>query len=154
MRSALEAGVPVLGICLGGQVLAHALGGRVRHVGRMVEWRELRKLPAAEADPLFGPLPEPIPALHFNEDVFDAPPGAEVLAGPAPSGTAAFRWRDRAWGVQYHPDADAPTVARWIAEYRSDIPDPEAFEADSMRHVEAQARASALLFGAFAAAIG
>jgi GMP synthase-like glutamine amidotransferase len=154
LREAAHAGVPVLGICLGGQVLAHALGGRVRHVGRMVEWRELSKLPAAAADPLVAGLPEPVPAMHFNEDVFDAPPGAEVLLGPAPSGTAAFRWGERAWGLQYHPDADGEVIDRWIADYERDIGYPAGFRAASARYADAQARASEILFAAFARIVG
>jgi len=150
LRDAVTAGVPVLGICLGGQLLARALGGAVRRgPRRMVEWRTLHKTPEGERDRLFGPLPDPIPALHFNEDVFDAPPGADVLVGPAPSGAAAFRV-GRSWGLQYHPDADAEVVDRWIAEYARDIGDPAAFREASEAHREAQARASAILFGGFA----
>jgi GMP synthase-like glutamine amidotransferase len=147
---AVTAGRPVLGICLGGQLLAHALGGRVRHVGRVVGWRALRKLPAAAADPLFGALPEPVPALHFNEDVFDAPPGADVLLGPAPSGTAAFRFGARAWGLQYHPDVDATVLESWIEDWAEHIPDVDALRASSAEWLDAQARASSILFGAFA----
>ena len=59
LRAAVAAEVPLLGICLGAQLLAHGLGGTVYHVGRAVEWRPLRRLPGAAADPLFGALGEP-----------------------------------------------------------------------------------------------
>ncbi|MEA2294142.1 MAG: hypothetical protein QOE86_1781 [Solirubrobacteraceae bacterium] len=148
LREAVAAGLPVLGICLGGQLLARALGGQVRRSGRrMVEWRELRKTPEGAADRLFSALPDPLPALHFNEDVFDAPPGAIVLAGPAPDGTAAFR-HGRAWGVQYHPDADEAVVERWIADFADDVPD--GFAAASAALAERQAQASRALFEGFA----
>lgn len=152
LRDAVAAGVPVLGICLGGQLLARALGGRVRHVGRRIEWAELVRTPAGAADPLFAGLPEPIPALHFNEDVFEPPPGAEVLAGPAPAGAAAFRAPGRvpAWGLQYHPDADGPAIEGWIAEHATEIGDVDAFRAATAERLAVQARASAILFGAFA----
>ena len=149
LRETVAAGVPVLGICLGGQVLAHALGGRVRHVGQVVEWRALRKTAAGAADPLFGALEEPLPALHWNEDVFDLPPGAEVLAEPAPDGVEAFR-HGSAWGVQYHPDVDQAVLDDWLATYPDDVPDRAAFAAASRAWMKAQARASATLFGAFA----
>jgi GMP synthase-like glutamine amidotransferase len=150
LREAVALGRPVLGICLGGQLLASALGGRVRHVGRLVEWRQLRRTEAALSDPLFAGLPDPLPALHFNEDVFDAPPGAVVLAEPAPSGTAAFRYGECAWGLQYHPDADAPVVERWIEEYARYIGDPGGFRAAGAAMADRQAQASAALFGAWA----
>jgi GMP synthase (glutamine-hydrolysing) len=149
LRDFVTADLPVLGICLGGQLLARALGGQVRRTGgRTVEWRELHKTPEGERDPLFGPLPDPIPALHFNEDVFDAPPGAAILAGPAPDGTAAFRHGPSAWGVQYHPDADEPAVERWIADFAREVPD--GFGELSTQHARAQAEASHTLFARFA----
>ncbi len=149
LRDTVAAGVPVLGICLGGQLLAHALGGRVRHVGRMVEWRSLRKTAAASGDPVFGILEEPVPALHWNEDVFDAPPGAEVLLEPAPAGVEAFRVGS-AWGLQYHPDVDRAVLDEWLIDYGDQVPDLEAFAAESAARMDAQARASEALFGAFA----
>jgi GMP synthase (glutamine-hydrolysing) len=150
LRAAVAAEKPVLGICLGGQLLARALGGSVWHAGRMIGWRDLERTPAGRADALFGALEDPVPALHFNEDVFDAPPGAEVLAGPAPAGVAAFRAGPRAWGVQYHPDATGEVLARWMAEYGHEIPDPDALRRATAERLDAQARTSAILFGTFA----
>src|SRR5439155_29084 len=76
LRSEAERGTPILGVCLGGQLLAHALGGTVEKLAvRMVEWAEVEKLPEAEGDPVFGGLPERIRALHWNEDGFSIPPG-------------------------------------------------------------------------------
>jgi GMP synthase-like glutamine amidotransferase len=149
LRDAVSAELPVLGICLGGQLLAHALGGTVRHEGRLVGWRDLERTAAGREDALFGGLDDPVPALHFNEDVFDAPPGAVVLAGPAPSGTAAFRAGPRAWGVQYHPDADGEVLDRWMRDYAHEIPDLDGLRRDTAERLDAQARASAILFGAF-----
>ena len=149
LRETVAAGVPVLGVCLGGQMLAHALGGRVRHVGRVVEWRSLRKTAAGRSDPVYGALEDPVPALHWNEDVFDAPPGAEVLVEPAPAGVEAFRWGS-AWAIQYHPDVDRAVLGEWMVDYGHQVPDREAFAAASAERLDAQARASAILFGAFA----
>jgi GMP synthase (glutamine-hydrolysing) len=149
LRDLATAGLPVLAICLGGQLLARALGGQVRRgVRRMVEWRELRKTAAGERDVLFGPLPDPFPALHFNEDVFDAPPGSAVLAGPAPDGTAAFRHGPRAWGLQYHPDADGPAIERWMDDFADQI--PTGFRDGFEHRLEHQAHTSELLFSGFA----
>lgn len=151
LRRAVDRGVPVLGVCLGGQLLARALGGEVRHVGRAVEWRELQPLPAAAADPLFGALPSPVPALHFNEDVFEPPPGAVELLSRGGDGAEAFRAGDAAWAVQYHPDVDEATFERWCEDFRAWMGgvDVEAFRAEGSRRVAEQAHASRALFAAF-----
>ena len=149
LREMLAAEVPVLGICLGGQMLAHALGGTVRHVGRVVEWRGLRKTATAAGDPVFGALEEPVPALHWNEDVFEAPPGASVLLEPAPAGVEAFR-AGTAWGVQYHPDVDRSVFEDWMRAWGHEVPDHDALRRATDEWMAAQDRASATLFGAFA----
>lgn len=152
LRAAVAAGTPVLGICLGAQLLAHALGARVRHAGRAVEWRALSRTAAGVGDPLFAALEDPVPALHWNEDVFDLPAGAEALVTPGGEGVAAFRAGGGAlaWGVQYHPDVDPVVLANWLREWPDQIPDEDRLRADSERVLPAQARASAELFDGFA----
>ena len=155
LRDAVAAGVPVLGVCLGGQLLAHALGAPVRRAPRRtVAWVELAALPAAAEDPLFAPLGSPVAALHWNEDVFALPPGAtELLAGASP-GVAAFRAGERAWGVQFHPEVDGPALDGWYARYATWLHEAGVAEADARaadaRHLPGQARTAELLFGGFA----
>jgi GMP synthase (glutamine-hydrolysing) len=156
LREAVGRGLPVLGICLGGQILARALGGGVaRARRRAVTWRELT--PGDPADPLFGPQAA-VPALHWNEDVFTLPPGAvEVLHGPEPEGVEAFRCGDRTWGVQFHPEVDAAALDGWYARYGDWLAqagvDEAAARALDRRWLERQAAASAALFTAFAAQV-
>jgi GMP synthase-like glutamine amidotransferase len=149
LREAVAAGVPVLGICLGGQLLARALGAEVRRSPRRtVAWHELE--PLAE-DPL---LSGPVLGLHWNEDVFDLPPGAVELLGPRREGVEAFRSGERAWGVQFHPEVGAPTLEGWYATYgawlaEAGVTEEEARAADR-RHMAAQEAQADRLFGAFA----
>ena len=129
LRAAVDADVPVLGVCLGAQLLARALGATVRRSERFVGWRQLQPLPAGANDPLLDGLPVPIPALHFNQDVFDLPEGAEELVARVdPHSVEAFR-RGRAWGVQFHPDTDADALEGWIVEYADYMTDPDNLRA-------------------------
>jgi GMP synthase (glutamine-hydrolysing) len=154
MREAVGAGVPVLGVCLGGQVLAHALGGRVvRAPRRTVAWVEVEATPAASGDPLAEALGSPVRGLHWNEDCFDLPPGATALLTRHGAGVTAFRAGDSAWGVQFHPEVDGAALDRWYARYgawlgEAGVTEAEARAADD-RYLPAQAGSADRLFGAF-----
>lgn len=151
LGAAAAAGVPTLGVCLGAQLLAAGLGARVRHVGRSVHWHHARKLAAADGDPLFGSLPDPLPALYWNEDVSDLPPGAELLVEPAREGVSAFRAGGApAWGVQFHPDVDAAVMEEWLEDYDHEIGDRATFVQASAATMAAQDAASRELFANFA----
>ncbi len=156
LRRAIDAGVPVIGICLGAQLIAHAAGGGVRHTGRKIEWRALCLTEAAQGDPLFGLLPGPVPALHWNEDVIDPPPEAVELLVRGGEGAEAFRIGEAAWGVQYHPDVDGAALDSWydrFADYVVDL-DVEALRAEDRRRAHDQERASGALFAAFGRLVG
>jgi len=148
----------VLGICLGGQLLAHALGATVwRQPRRTVAWLDLEALPAAAGDPVFAPLGERVAVLHWNEDVFTLPPGATELLAGAPQGVAAFRAGERAWGVQFHPDVDRAALDGWYARYGDWLRGAGVHEADARaaddRHLAAHTEASQRLFAAFAGVV-
>ena len=149
LREAAHAGVPVLGICLGGQLLARALGAEVRRSpSRTVAWHELQP---EQPDPIFA---APVHALHWNEDVFDLPEGAVELLGPRREGVEAFRFGECAWGVQFHPEVDAATLERWYATYGAWLGEAGVEEAEARaqdrRHLAAQEAQAERLFGTFA----
>lgn len=107
LRRAAHEGMPVFGICYGHQLLAHALGGEVDYnpAGRESGTIELSLEPAAGADPLFSGLPVRFAAHATHlQTVLQAPAGAAVLARSRLDGCQAFRWGERAWGVQFHPE--------------------------------------------------
>lgn len=122
LRVAARDGVPTLGVCLGHQLAAVALGGKVatNEHGRQFGVLPLGWEPAAADDPVLGSLPAR--CIHWNNDVVtDLPPGAVVLAH-APDGTVqAARFADSVWGVQPHPEVDGPIVERWAADERDEI---------------------------------
>lgn len=113
---ALARQVPVFGICLGGQLLAQVAGGTVQgdHGEPEVGSTELTLLPEAARDPLFGGLPERVTAIENHVDAVTAlPPGAVLLMRSERCPVQAFRVGERAWGVQFHPEATAAQTRRW-----------------------------------------
>jgi GMP synthase-like glutamine amidotransferase len=154
LREEAERGTPILGVCLGGQLLAHALGGTVEKLpARMVTWAEVEKLPAAEGDPVVGHLPDRIRALHWNEDGFTIPPGGvELLSRASPAGEA-FRWGDNVWGIQFHPEADADVLEGWYMDLdwllEAGVEQAAAREADRL-HLPGQRATAEGIFGGFA----
>ncbi len=87
LRTALADDVPVLGMCLGAQLLAVAAGGRVVNAGRMTAgWPDLVLLPAAAADPVFGALPPRLPVLKWHEDVIELPVDQQLPRGVGAEG--------------------------------------------------------------------
>ena len=114
LREAVEAGRPVLGVCLGAQQLAAALGASVLE-GPAPECGlgEVHLTADAVHDPVFGPAPSPLPCMHWHGDTFTLPDGAVRLAGNAAYENQAFRFGDRAYGLQFHVEVTASLVAHW-----------------------------------------
>jgi GMP synthase-like glutamine amidotransferase len=114
---------PLLGVCLGGQTLAHATGGTVR---RAQQWHagfyEVALTDEGKADPVLGVLPERFDAFLANAFEFDPPAQAARLA-ELPGQTQSFRIGTRAWGVQFHPEARKEQVLAWWSDGRK-LPRP------------------------------
>jgi GMP synthase (glutamine-hydrolysing) len=158
LREATERDVPVLGICLGAQLLAYGLGGAVRRLPhRQLAWHTLERLPAANGDPVLGGLPDGAAGIHWNEDGFALPPGAvELLRSPAGSGEG-FRAGRRSWGVQFHPELDQPALEHWYENWsqapaEAGVGEAEARAADR-EHMPGQAALSEAIFGGFVPAV-
>jgi GMP synthase (glutamine-hydrolysing) len=115
----LAAGKPVLGICLGAQLMARALGARV-YPGRAKEigWKPLSL--TAEGQTLLGPLKN-LPVLHWHGDTFDLPEGATNLASTPDCDHQAFTYGSHALAFQFHPEAQEKGFERWLIGHAAEI---------------------------------
>jgi GMP synthase (glutamine-hydrolysing) len=113
LAEALRRGLPLLGICLGAQLLARALGVEVRP-GEGVELGFAPVEILDPNDPLLGTLAPSTTVLHWHGDVFDLPAGAQHLARSERTEVQAFR-KGNAWGVLFHPEADLALLEAWLA---------------------------------------
>jgi GMP synthase-like glutamine amidotransferase len=115
IKGLLAERVPVLGVCLGGQLIAKAAGA---HVGpaphEEIGWHEVVMTPEARTDPVFAGVPERFDAFQWHQYAFDLPEGAVPL-GRSPAGLQAYRLGDSAWGLQFHAEVTRKIVEGWLA---------------------------------------
>lgn len=122
LRRRLAARRPILGICLGSQLLAAATGARVAPGANGVEIgiEPVSLTDAGRADPVFGALPSPCDMPQWHGDTWDEVPGATVLASSRQYANQAFRLGDT-YGIQFHPEVSPEILADWIAFAPQDI---------------------------------
>lgn len=115
LRQAIAEDIPTLGICLGGQLLASALGAEVRqHYLSEVGFFEIPLTEAGRQDPLFNNLPGKQLAFHWHSDVFELPTGAIRLASNENAPNQAFRYARRAYGLQFHIELNNELMHTWL----------------------------------------
>ena len=115
LRECVDAGLPVAGICLGGQMLARALGGRVeRNETHEVGWFPIEVTEEGRQDPLLGAAGSNPTVYHWHGDTFHLPPGAVLLARSKACPRQAYRIGENAYGFQFHPEADHQLVGEWL----------------------------------------
>jgi GMP synthase (glutamine-hydrolysing) len=131
----LDRGTPLLGVCLGSQLLARAAGAEVFAADEPeVGWLPVEVTGAAAADPVAASLPEAFHAFQWHSYTHGLPDGAVELAR---SRVCTQAWRlGRAWGVQFHPEVRADQVESWLAQDPEDVPDPRAFLAATHERIE------------------
>jgi GMP synthase-like glutamine amidotransferase len=120
----VDGGTPLLGICLGGQTLAHACGARVTKAPQQqVGFREVALTDTGAGDPVLGVMPRVFEALVGNAYIFEVPADGVELASSA-SSSQAYRVGERAWGVQFHPEVRHDQVLAWWREEENTLPAP------------------------------
>jgi GMP synthase (glutamine-hydrolysing) len=124
LRDTVRAGRPVLGICLGSQLLAAALGGEVTKAPRKeIGWFGVELLSGARDDALFSAAPAAFTAFHWHGDMFALPRDAVPLARSALTPLQAFRAGPRAWGVQFHLETDNQVLDAMLSSGAAELSD-------------------------------
>lgn len=115
IRRMIELGRPVLGICLGSQLIAAALGAEVRPAAaKEIGWYDVRLSDAGRADPILGRFEAKQKIFQWHGDTFDLPAGAVHLAASDLCAQQAFRYGDNVYGLQFHLEADRAQIERWL----------------------------------------
>jgi len=115
IRKALEADMPMLGICLGSQLTAKALGAKVgKNPEKEIGWYDVSPTKEGQKDPLISHFSKKENLFQWHGDTFDLPPGAVLLASSKLCKNQAFRHGDKVYGFQFHLEVDEPMIERWL----------------------------------------
>ena len=145
VQQALDRDIPVLGICLGAQLIARALGASVGPADQKeIGWYDVSVREPGRDDALLSNFDETERIFQWHGDTFDIPRGAEHLASSALCPNQAFRYGDKVYGLQFHLEVDPGMIDRWLdlpanrAEMQTatGIADPEEIRRESALHIE------------------
>ncbi len=115
IEEALKRGMPILGICLGSQILAHVLGAEVRkHSEREMGWVPVHLTDKGMADPIFSHFNKSEVLFQSHGDTFEIPASADHLAFSEVCRGQAFRYGANVYGFQFHIEIDRPTIGHWL----------------------------------------
>ena len=158
IENALKIGRPVLGVCLGSQLLAATLGVNVRRgAQKEIGWYPVKLRPEARNDPLLHGLPEKFVACHWHGDIFELPAGAMPLASSELTELQAFRYGDKSWGLLFHVEMTQQIVTALVSEFSEGLKrvgiDGDAIMAEAPRHLAGIADIAETIFSRWAATI-
>jgi GMP synthase (glutamine-hydrolysing) len=145
VERALDRDIPVLGICLGAQLIARALGASVGPAGQKeIGWYDVSLREPGREDALLSNFDQTERIFQWHGDTFDIPRGAEHLASSELCPNQAFRYGDKVYGLQFHLEVDPGMIDRWLdlpanreeMEASAGIADPEEIRRESAQHIE------------------
>jgi len=133
IEDAVKSNLPTLGVCLGAQILAAALGAKVERNpnGKEIGWHPIKLGDSAQHDRLMRGLPATLTPFHWHGDIFDLPPGAVLLASSEKTPCQAFRYGDKAYAFQFHFEVTPDGVAAMADAFAKDL-NRENIAADRM----------------------
>jgi GMP synthase-like glutamine amidotransferase len=148
LQRRLETGTPLLGVCLGAQLVAKAAGGRAYPLDEPERgWADVELTSEGRRDPLFAAWPERVRAFESHAYGFELPAGSVELArNRYPQ---AYRVGGRAWGVQFHPEVTAAQVDDFIERRSAELHDPAGVRAETVEQIGRWNGLGRALCGAF-----
>jgi GMP synthase-like glutamine amidotransferase len=148
LRRLLELRLPVLGVCLGVQLIAKAAGARVYSLREPeIGWAPVEVTDAGAEDPVLGRLPRRFDAFHWHYYTYELPDAAVELAR-SPACTQALRLGESTWGIQFHAEVTLPQIELWT-EQDDDEPVPQSLLLESHRKIGESNELGRRLCGAF-----
>ncbi len=156
IQQAVDQGLPVLGICLGAQLIAKALGAPVHaNGGKEIGWHDVSPTLAAKDDPLFWDFGEGEKIFQWHRDIFALPAGAVQLATSQTCPHQAFRYGTNVYGLQFHLEVDERLIERWLtvpvhcAELDEGRIDPAVIRHETTLYLHRARHLSDQVFGRF-----
>ncbi len=160
---AIDRGMPILGVCLGAQLIAAALGARVYpNDEKEIGWYPIELTDAGRDDPLLGHLDSPEQIFQWHGDTFEIPEGAVHLALSPACRNQAFRYGTSVYGLQFHMEVDEPLIERWLAvpRHQEEIASlngkirPEVIRRETGLYIDRLQQLSQRTFGEFIKLLG
>ena len=122
IKEAIQRGKAILGICLGAQLIAKALGARVfKAPMKEIGWYDVSLTKIGSQDPLFSGLPKIFPVFQWHEDTFEIPKAGKLIATSSPVPHQAFRYGEKVYGLQFHLEVTEEMIREWIETYEEEF---------------------------------
>ncbi len=122
IKETIQRGKAVLGICLGAQLVAKALGAKVAKAPvKEIGWFDVSLTKVGSRDPLFSRFPKTLPVFQWHEDTFDLPPAGKLIATSNPVPHQAFRYGENAYGLQFHLEVTEEMIREWMKTYEEEF---------------------------------
>jgi GMP synthase-like glutamine amidotransferase len=122
IKEAIQRGKRILGICLGAQLIAKALGAKVfKAPVKEIGWYDVSLTRIGAVDPLFSHLPKTFSVFQWHEDTFEIPHGATLIATSSLVPYQAFRYGDNAYSLQFHLEVTEEMIREWMENYKEEF---------------------------------